>query len=108
VEATAAPPVVVRDVFPARVVIGDRVLTSARAVITRDRLVVYIERGEPAVDEPYLPEVSTVPAYNASQREVAYVYLGEGRIAVVTRQRGCACSSTLRGWHPWAPWRVGS
>lgn len=106
--AEADAPVVVRDVFPARVVIGDRVLTSARVVITRDRLLVYLTREGPALDEPYLPEVSTVPAYNAPPSEPSYLYLGEGRIATVTRQRGCGCGSPVRSWRPWSPWRVAS
>lgn len=99
-------PVVVRDVFPARVVVGDRVLTGARAVITRDRLIVYITRAAPALDAPYLPEQSTVPRYNAAPREPAHLTMVDGQQATVTRQRGCACSSPLRGWRPWQPWRV--
>ncbi len=105
---TADPPVVVRDVFPARVVIGTRVLTSARAVITRDRLLVYINRTGPALDEPYTPEGSTVPAYNAPAREPAQLALADGSTATVTRQRGCGCGSTVRSWRPWQPWRVAS
>ncbi len=99
-------PVVVRDLFPARVVVGDRVLTGALAVITRDRLLVYITRAAPALDVPYRPEASTVPRYNAGTREPAHLTLDDGRVATVTRARGCGCSSPLRGWHPWAPWRV--
>jgi hypothetical protein len=106
---TTPPPVVVRDVFPARVVVGDAAYTSARAVITRDRLLVWVPRGRDrllVVDEAYDPGRSTVPRYNAPPRESAYLTLPDGRTAGVHRQRGCGCASPLRGWRPWSPFLV--
>lgn len=108
VTTTAEAPIVVRDVFPARVVLGDRVLTAARAIVTRDRLLVYLTRGEPALDEAYDPARSTVPPPSSSPREPSHLVLPDGRVAVVTRMRGCGCGSPVRSWRPWAPWRVAS
>lgn len=106
VTATVEAPTVVRDVFPARVVHGDRVLTAARAIITRDRVLVYITRGEPALDREYVAEVSVVPAYNAPSSSPSHLVLLDGSLVTVTRQRGCGCGSPVRGWRPWSPWRV--
>lgn len=107
-------PVVVRDVFPARVVVGDRVLTTARVVLTRERVLVYTDRSGPVIDEPYLGHLSTVPRYNAPSREPAHLTLADettdpdlaGASVTIARQRGCGCASPLRGWRPWQPYRV--
>jgi hypothetical protein len=105
---TDEAPIVVRDVFPARVVVGDRVLTSARVIVTRDRLLAYIKRGEPALDEPYDPAQSTVPGPTAPSSTPTHLALLDGRTATISRQRGCGCGSPVRSWRPWSPWRVAS
>lgn len=104
--AAAESPVVVRDAFPARVVTPRAIFTTARVVITRDRLLVYVDRGDPVLDEPYDPARSTVPRYNAPSSVPSTLALLDGTEVIVTRQRGCGCSSRLRGWRPWQPYRV--
>lgn len=102
-------PVVIRDVFPAQLTLGDLTYRSARAVITRERVYVWVPQGRErllVVDEAYLPEQSTVPRYNAPPRDDTVLALADGRTLVVRRQRGCGCNSPLRGWRPWSPFLV--
>lgn len=104
-------PIVVRDLFPAEVQVGDLLYRTAFAIVTRERLYVYQAEGRDRVlrlSEPYDPDRSTVPAYNAPPRVDARLVLADGRRAVVRRQRGCGCGSSLRGWRPWQPYRVAS
>jgi hypothetical protein len=108
-------PVVVRDLFPAEVQIGDLTYRTAFAVITRERLYVWQAEGRERVlrvEYPYDPVASTVPAYNAPPRQDARLVLVGGsqdrQTAIVRRQRGCGCGSSLRGWRPWQPYRVAS
>jgi hypothetical protein len=107
-------PVVIRDLFPAEVQLGDLVYRTAFAVITRRRLYVWQAEGRERVLRlvaEYDPDASTVPRYNAPPREPAtLVLLGhpDASTAIVRRQRGCGCGSSLRGWRPWQPYRVAS
>ncbi len=107
-------PVVVRDLFPAEVQLGDRVYRTAFAVITRERLYVWQAEGRERflrLVAAYDPAASTVPRYNAPPRqEATLVLLGHptASTAIVRRQRGCGCSSSLRGWRPWHPYRIAS
>jgi hypothetical protein len=107
-------PVVVRDLFPAEVQLGDLVYRTAFAVITRRRLYVWQAEGRERVLRlvaEYDPAGSTVPAYNAAPRENATLALRghpAALTAIVRRQRGCGCGSSLRGWRPWRPYRVAS
>lgn len=112
-------PVVVRDLFPAEVQLGDLVYRTAFAVVTRERLYVWQAEGRDRVlrlSERYDADASTIPAYNAPPRQAAHVALVDdtddpdlaGASIVVRRQRGCGCGSSLRGWRPWQPYRVSS
>lgn len=104
-------PVVVRDLFPAEVHVDGLVYRTAFVVITRERLYVWQGEGRDRplrLVAPYDPATSTVPAYHAPPRQDARLDLGRGRTALVRRQRGCGCSSSLRGWRPWRPYRVAS
>lgn len=105
-EETTAP-VVLRDVFPALVAVdGDPTYRSARVVVTRDRVYVYLTRTAPAVDAPYTSEGSQIPRYNAPRTHRMIVRLASGATLTVDRQRGCGCSSPLKAWRPWQPYRV--
>lgn len=108
---TAQPtgsPIVVRDVFPAEVAVGGRVLRSARAVITRDRLLVYLTTAGPVIDTPYDPAASAVPPLNAPRARAAHLVLADGTQAHINGQRGCGCGNPLKGWTPWQPYRKGT
>lgn len=99
-------PVVVRDVFPAEVWVDGLVYRSARAIVTRERVYVFQAEGREQrlrLDEPYGPDGSTIPRYNAGPREATYLSLVGMRSLVIRRQRGCGCGSPLRGWRPWSP-----
>jgi hypothetical protein len=103
--------VVVRDLFPAEVQLGDLVYRTALAVVTRERLYVWQGEGRERVLRlvgEYDPAASAIPRYNAPPRQEATLRLLDGRTAVVRRQRGCGCGSPLRGWRPWNPYRVSS
>ncbi len=105
-------PIVVRDLFPAEVQLGDLVYRTAFAVITRERLYVWQAEGRERVLRlvaAYDPAGSTIPAYNAPPRQEATLRLvghPDASYAVVRRQRGCGCGSSLRGWRPWRPYRI--
>lgn len=107
-------PVVIRDLFPAEVQLGDLVYRTALAVITRRRLYVWQAEGRDRVLRlvaEYDPAGSTIPPYNAAPRQQATLRLlghPDASYAVVRRQRGCGCGSSLRGWHPWQPYRTAS
>jgi hypothetical protein len=98
-------PVVIRDVFPAEVAIAGQVFRTARAVITRDRLLVYRTTAAPAVDTPYIPETSVVAPLNAPRSRASHLVLPDGTVAHVNGQRGCGCGNPLKGWTPWQPYR---
>jgi hypothetical protein len=100
--------VVIRDVFPAVVRFGPSTLRSARVVITRQRVRVWTSRGAPAVDFPYQPDASEVPALNAPRTRPAALILGDGSSLIVEGQRGCGCGNPLKGWTPWRPYRKGT
>lgn len=102
---TEDPPAVLRHVFPAVVTLGDRVYRSALAVITRNRILVYVTRAAPVLDAPYDPMLSTVPPATAPRFAATYVRLTDGTGLTVTGQRGCGCGNPLKGWQPWTPYR---
>jgi hypothetical protein len=108
VDTSAQPvdvPVVVRDVFPAEVIIGGSSYRSARVVITRDRLLVYLTTAGPVVDAPYDVALSAVAPLNAPRSRASHLTLTDGRPAHVNGQRGCGCGNPLKGWTPWQPYR---
>jgi hypothetical protein len=104
--------VVLRDAFPAEVTRSTDgvVWRSARAVITRSRVYVWVAQGrEPllVLDEPYDPAGSTVPAFNARPGDGSHLTLTAGGQVHINRQRGCGCGNPLKAWQPWRPYRVG-
>lgn len=105
---TSAPPVVIRDVFPAEVAVGGQVFRSARAVITRDRLLVYLTTAAPVIDVPYEPDASAVAPLSAPRTRASHLTLTGGGAAHVNGQRGCGCGNPLKGWTPWQPYRKGT
>jgi hypothetical protein len=102
-------PVVLRDAFPASVTLNGNLLArTARAVITRTRVYVWIADGRTPrliLDAPYDPAASVVPRYNAPTAHRATVVTPDGNV-VVDRQRGCGCSNPLARWRPWKPYRI--
>jgi hypothetical protein len=110
----AEVPVVVRDVFPAEVLYDGQVYRTARAVITRDRALVYLRPGEPVLDVAYDPAASVVPPLSAPRSRAAHlaVRAPDGSLTApslhVNGQRGCSCSNPLKGWTPWQPYRKAS
>lgn len=101
----------VRDVFPAEVLHDGQVYRTARAIITRDRILVYLRPGEPVIDSPYEPRASTVPPLNAPRARASHLALiaADGSLTSptvhVNGQRGCGCGNPLKGWTPWTPYR---
>lgn len=107
-EAPPSPvdvPVVLRDVFPAEVSVAGQVYRSARAVITKDRLLVYLTTAGPVVDAPYDVDASAVAKLNAPRSKASHLVLADGSTAHVNSQRGCGCGNPLKGWTPWQPYR---
>lgn len=102
-------PVVIRDVFPAAVAVGDDRYWTARAIVTRERVYVFTGAGRERLlrlDQPYDREASTIPRYNAPPRDPTHLVLDDGRTLSIARARGCGCTSPLRSWHPWQPYRI--
>lgn len=103
--------VVVRDTFPASVTVGDTSHDTARAVVTRRALYVWVVRdGQPHLVEeaPYDLGASRVPPLNASRARATVLSLDDGRQVHITRAPGCGCNNPLRHMTPWAPYRKGT
>lgn len=99
--------VVVRDVFPAVVTAGPSTFRSALAVITRERVYVWTQKGAPALAMSYDPDASRVPRLSAPRSTPAHLTLADGSGITVQGQRGCGCGNPLKGWQPWRPYRKG-
>lgn len=102
------PPVVIRDVFPAEVAVGGQVYRTARAVITRTRLLVYVTAAGPVIDTPYDLSRSAVAPLNAPRSAASHLTLADGQAAHINGQRGCGCGNPLKAWSPWQPYRKGT
>lgn len=98
-------PVVLRDVFPAEVAVGGQVYRTARAIVTRNRLLVYLTTAGPALDVPYDPAASSIAPLNAPRSRATRLALADGQTANINGQRGCGCGNPLKGWQPWRPYR---
>jgi hypothetical protein len=105
VTTTEEPRVVIRDVFPAVVTRDAGTWRSARVVITRDRVMVWLTRAAPVLDAPYDPDRSTVPPLSAPSSRPAHLTLASGQVLTVAGQRGCGCGNPLKSWQPWTPYR---
>lgn len=95
-----------RDVHPAEIVLGDRVLTGLRVFVTTQRLLAYqavAGRIEPIL-ELEVSEPVSVPADRASLRGRLEVRLADGRTAWVNRGQGCGCGSVLKALSPPVGW----
>lgn len=91
--------------FPAVVTHPGGTLRNARAVITRERVYVWTDRGTPVVTQTYDPAASRVPRINAARSARAALTLRDGTSLTVEGQRGCGCGNPLKGWTPWRPYR---
>lgn len=96
------PPVVVRDVFPATVTTEGGTWRSARVIVTRDRLLVYLTTAGPVLDAPYTEAVLPPPGQRFG---TARITLASGATLLVAGQRGCGCGNPLKSWRPWTPYR---
>jgi hypothetical protein len=104
-------PIVLRDVFPAEVAVGDDLYRSARVVITRERVYVWIADGSPlqVLDAEYDPEQSRLAPINAPRSKASHLTLRDSTLQVhVNGQRGCGCGSPLKAFTPWQPYRKGT
>lgn len=103
-------PVITHDVYPAEVVLpGDRVLREARAVLTAQRLYVWVRHGAGvslAFEAPYDPTGSTLPRQVTRGRGLD-VATSEGGV-LVNKGRGCGCSNPLKRFVPFTPMRSGT
>lgn len=96
---TAAPPVVVRDTFPAEVSHGPDVYRPVRVLITREEVHVYAAeagRGKLLFAYPWQRDGSTVPEVHAPKNEPAHLLLADGSTLHVNRAGGCGCSNPLK------------
>lgn len=101
----------VRDVFPAEVLYDGQVLRTARAIITLERVLVYVAPGAPVIDAAYDRATSTVPPLSAPRSRPSHLTLraADGSLTLptvhVNGQRGCGCGNPLKSWTPWQPYR---
>jgi hypothetical protein len=106
-------PLVVRDVFPAEVAVAGVVFRSARAVVTRERVYVWLAQdGAPklVLSSAYDPATSSVAVLNAPRSKASHLQLADddeygSAMLHVNGQRGCGCSSPLKAFTPWQPYR---
>jgi hypothetical protein len=114
VTAAFAPedaPVVVRDVHPATVTLPyGTEHRRARAVLTRERLYVYVEENRAptlAWSAPYTRDGLVLPPAGASAGKAWRVPVDEGTV-LVQPAGGCGCGSVLKLWQPFRPMRRGA
>lgn len=96
--------VVVRDVFPAEVIVDGEVLARpARVLITRGRVFVFeASNGRPrlAFHHQWRTEGSTVPDTHAPKNTPAHLILSggqdDGKVLHVNRAGGCGCGNPLK------------
>jgi len=104
---------VLRSVFPAEVVgPGGVIWRTAKAVITRERIYVWVADGPRrrlVLSEPYEQAASEVAPGNAARTQRSHLTLAgeEAPTVHVSRQRGCGCGNPLKGWNPWQPFILG-
>lgn len=107
---TARHAAVVADRFPAVVQVGGETHTQARVVLTRPEgdqpgeLIVWLD-SRPTPREVWRsrwdPSGSALP-HGRSPWTVAT----EGGPVLVSRDRGCGCSSPMKTWRPWPDYRL--
>lgn len=96
--------IVVADRHPATVVRPDgTVVEGARVVLTREELFVFEVAGGRVVEAARL---AWTPGESQLGRGPWSVATGGGAWSV-ERGSGCGCSSPLKRFVPWTPWRVG-
>lgn len=86
-----------RDVHPAEVTIGDRVLRDLRVFVTSHRLLAFqavAGKIEPLL-ELQVAEPCSVPRDRGSLHGALEVRLADGSTAWVNRGQGCGCGSPL-------------
>lgn len=95
----------IRDWFPATVTAGGDTYRSARVILTRDRLLVWLSTAGPVLDAAYDPAASALPPPSAGRYATARITLASGALVQVAGQRGCGCGNPLKSWRPWTPYR---
>jgi hypothetical protein len=90
----------VRDVHPAEVTVGERVLRDVRVFVTTTRLLAYRATGDGGIEialELDLEQPCSVPASRSSLGAGALeARLADGSTAWVNRGQGCGCHSILK------------
>lgn len=95
-----------RDVHPAEVTIGDRVLRDLRVFVTSHRLLAFqavAGRIEPLL-ELEVAEPCSVPRDHGSLQGSLEVRLADGSTVWVNRGAGCGCGSVLKAQTPPVSW----
>lgn len=109
--APEAEPVVVKDTHPATVTLPDGTEhRRARAVLTRERLYVYVEQSRVptlAWSAPYGRDGLVLPPAGASKGKAWRVPV-DGGLVLVQPAGGCGCGSVLKLWAPFTPMRRGA
>ena len=102
--------VLCRDVHPAELALGDRVLTDLRVFVTDRRVLAYAMRSgriervlELMLAEPVAASRATLPA-NAPLRLRVTGGAAEVDEALLNRGRGCGCGSPLKALAPPVGW----
>lgn len=108
--APETEPIVVRDTHPATVTLPDGTeRRKARAVLTQERLYVYVEESrQPALawSAPFQRDGLVLPPAGASQGKAWRVPTDDGTV-IVQPSGGCGCGSVMRLWSPFQPMRRG-
>lgn len=102
-----ADELLVRDVHPAEITIGDEVVTDVRVFVTDRRLVAYrAVQGEIVKAlELSLAQPCSVPASRGTLTGGRLeAHLADGRTAWINRGSGCGCGSPLKALAAPVPW----
>jgi len=98
-----AEPVVVRNVFPAEVVLPDGSLkTQALVKVTRERVYVWHGERDLIVDEAHgldADGLAELPPSYAMRANALRIPLDGGTLTV-NKGKGCGCSSPLKSFRP--------
>lgn len=101
------PELLVRDVHPAEILIGEQLLTGVRVFVTSRRLIAYQARQ--GVIDKVLDSELEQPCSVARERGTLVgrveARLADGTVALINRGHGCGCGSPLKALAPPVGWR---
>lgn len=93
------------ELFPARIESADQTLSERKVIVTDDKVFFYAN-GSKGPEQEYEADLYDL---SGSHREGWTILTGDQKEYRVSRDKGCACGSRLRGHRPfpYTPYRRG-